>query len=108
MQESVLTAVFLPIALGIIMLGLGLSLRLSDFGRVAKHPKAVIIALAAAIERAKSAGGVDASVNATNSAVFFLLGLYALLTTTHQWPARGALIEDYLRGTLRSMLSRLP
>jgi BASS family bile acid:Na+ symporter len=41
-----LTTIGLPVALGIIMLGLGLSLRLSDFGRVAKHPKAVIIALA--------------------------------------------------------------
>lgn len=43
---SALTTIGLPVALGIIMLGLGLSLRLSDFGRVAKHPKAVIIALA--------------------------------------------------------------
>lgn len=42
---SALTTIGLPVALGIIMLGLGLSLRLSDFGRVAKHPKAVIIAL---------------------------------------------------------------
>ena len=43
---SALTTIGLPVALGIIMLGLGLSLRLSDFGRVAKHPKAVLIALA--------------------------------------------------------------
>ncbi|MGE3192355.1 MAG: bile acid:sodium symporter family protein [Microbacteriaceae bacterium] len=43
---SALTTIGLPVALGIIMLGLGLTLRLSDFGRVAKHPKAVIIALA--------------------------------------------------------------
>ncbi|MEO8262464.1 MAG: bile acid:sodium symporter family protein [Pseudolysinimonas sp.] len=43
---SALTTIALPVALGIIMLGLGLSLRLSDFGRVAKHPKAVLIALA--------------------------------------------------------------
>jgi BASS family bile acid:Na+ symporter len=35
----------LPVALGIIMFGLGLSLRPADFARVAKHPKAVIIAL---------------------------------------------------------------
>ncbi len=70
--------------------------------------QAVIVALAAAIERAKAAGGVDASANTTNSAVFFLLGLYAFLTTTRQWPARGAMIEDYLRATLRSMLAHQP
>ena len=42
---SPLTTIALPIALGIIMFGLGLSLRPADFARVAKHPKAVIIAL---------------------------------------------------------------
>lgn len=42
---STLTAIGLPVALGIIMLGLGLSLTVSDFTRVAKHPKAVFIAL---------------------------------------------------------------
>ncbi len=40
-----MTTVLLPVALGIIMLGLGLSLTVGDFARVAKHPKAVIIAL---------------------------------------------------------------
>jgi BASS family bile acid:Na+ symporter len=35
----------LPIALGLIMLGLGLSLTTADFARVARHPKAVAIAL---------------------------------------------------------------
>ena len=42
---SALTTIGLPVALGIIMFGLGLSLRPSDFARVAKHPKAVVIAL---------------------------------------------------------------
>lgn len=41
-----LTTVGLPIALGIIMLGLGLSLSPQDFARVAKHPLAVAVALA--------------------------------------------------------------
>jgi bile acid:Na+ symporter, BASS family len=40
-----LATVFLPIALGIIMLGLGLSLKIEDFTRVVKFPKAVIIGL---------------------------------------------------------------
>ena len=46
MQSSVLTTVFLPVALGIIMLGLGLSLALADFKRVVVYPRAVFIGLA--------------------------------------------------------------
>lgn len=45
MQQSLATAVFLPVALGIIMLGLGLSLTVQDFKRVTQYPKAVAIAL---------------------------------------------------------------
>lgn len=43
---SALTTIGLPVALGIIMLGLGLSLTPADFARVLKQPKAVIVALA--------------------------------------------------------------
>lgn len=46
MQSSILTVVFLPVALGIIMLGLGLSLTLEDFKRVVLYPKAVVLGLA--------------------------------------------------------------
>ena len=46
---------------------------------------------------------MDADVTAMNSAVFFLLGLYALLTTTHNWPAQGAMLDDYVARTLRSI-----
>jgi BASS family bile acid:Na+ symporter len=45
MQQSSVLSVLLPIALGIIMLGLGLSLTLDDFRRVAKYPKAMTVAL---------------------------------------------------------------
>lgn len=45
MQQSDLTSLFLPIALGIIMLGLGLSLTIDDFKRLTKYPKAMSIAL---------------------------------------------------------------
>lgn len=45
MQQSDLTSLFLPIALGIIMLGLGLSLTIEDFKRLTKYPKAITIAL---------------------------------------------------------------
>lgn len=46
MQSNVITAVFLPLALGVIMLGLGLSLTLADFRRVVVYPRAVFIGLA--------------------------------------------------------------
>lgn len=42
---SSLTTVGLPVALGIIMFGLGLALTPGDFTRIAKNPKAVAIAL---------------------------------------------------------------
>ncbi|MGL3149402.1 bile acid:sodium symporter family protein [Microbacterium sp. A82] len=42
---SALTTIGLPVALGIIMLGLGLSLTPADFARVLKQPKAVLVAL---------------------------------------------------------------
>lgn len=44
MNMGIIT-VLLPLALAIIMLGLGLELTLNDFKRVSKHPKAVLIAL---------------------------------------------------------------
>ncbi len=45
MTASPLLTAFLPIALGIIMLGLGLSLTVADFLRVVKYPKPVLIGL---------------------------------------------------------------
>ncbi|MGF1674259.1 MAG: bile acid:sodium symporter family protein [Rivularia sp. (in: cyanobacteria)] len=45
MEASFFTAVFLPVALAVIMLGMGLSLVSDDFLRVAKYPKAVVVAL---------------------------------------------------------------
>jgi len=45
-MDSALTTIGLPIALAIIMFGLGLGLTLADFRRVGKHPKAVVVALA--------------------------------------------------------------
>ncbi len=45
METSFFTAVFLPIALAIIMLGMGLSLIPEDFVRVVKYPKAVAVGL---------------------------------------------------------------
>ena len=45
MEQNAILTLFLPIALGIIMLGLGLSLTLADFKRVVTFPKAIIIGL---------------------------------------------------------------
>lgn len=45
MNDSGLITVGLPIALAIIMFGLGLSLTVGDFRRVARSPKAVVVAL---------------------------------------------------------------
>lgn len=41
MQASILTDLLLPLAIGIVMLGLGLSLTIADFRRVARYPLAV-------------------------------------------------------------------
>jgi bile acid:Na+ symporter, BASS family len=45
MQQGLITTVLLPVALGVIMLGLGLSLSLADFRRVIVYPRAVVIGL---------------------------------------------------------------
>jgi len=45
MEQSIVTAVFLPIALGIIMLGMGMTLTPADFRRVVKFPKAALVGL---------------------------------------------------------------
>ncbi len=42
---SALTTVLLPLALALVMFGLGLSLTVGDFARVGRQPKAVVIAL---------------------------------------------------------------
>lgn len=69
-----------------------------------EHP--VIVLVAQEIENAQARGQVDPDVNPMNSAVFFLLGLYALLTTTHDWPAQNVMLEDYVTRTLRSIEAR--
>ncbi|MDY6996122.1 MAG: TetR/AcrR family transcriptional regulator [Actinomycetota bacterium] len=67
----------------------------------AAHP--VIVEVAAEIEQAQVRGRVDPGVHPMNSAVFFLLGLYALLTTTHERPARQSMLDDFLTRTLHSL-----
>ncbi len=69
-----------------------------------EHP--VIVRVAQEIERAQKSGRVAPDVNPMNSAVFFLLGLYALLTTTHEWPTQGSMLDDYVARTLRGIEAR--
>ncbi|WP_123024529.1 TetR/AcrR family transcriptional regulator [Mycolicibacterium stellerae] len=64
---------------------------------------ALIVQVAQEIETAQADGHAASDVNPMNSAVFFLLGLYALLTTTTAWPRRAAMLDDYVARTLRSM-----
>lgn len=45
MEGSLLTEILLPVALAIIMLGMGLSLKLEDFKRIMLYPKAIFIGL---------------------------------------------------------------
>jgi BASS family bile acid:Na+ symporter len=45
MEANFITAVFLPLALGVIMLGMGMSLRWEDFRRVVTLPKAALLGL---------------------------------------------------------------
>ena len=45
MQASLLTTLLLPLALGVIMFGLGLGLAPDDFKRVARYPRAVLVGL---------------------------------------------------------------
>ena len=45
MQSSAIFNIFLPVALVIVMLGLGLSLKLQDFSKVVSRPKVLVIAL---------------------------------------------------------------
>ncbi|MFD7671867.1 MULTISPECIES: bile acid:sodium symporter family protein [Streptomyces] len=44
-MDTPLATVFLPLALAVIMFGLGLSLTVDDFRRVRRHPRAVIVAM---------------------------------------------------------------
>lgn len=48
-MDSALITVGLPVALAIIMFGLGLSLTVGDFARIGREPKAVVLALAVQI-----------------------------------------------------------
>lgn len=71
-----------------------------------REDHAVIVLVAHVIETAKGRNEVAPDVNPMNSAVFFLLGLYALLTTMNAWATRDDVLDDYLARTLDSVRPR--
>lgn len=62
----------------------------------------LVLLLAQRIEHARTQKEVDSEVQPINSAVFFLLCLYALAITTND-PMRRELLEDLVRRTMRSI-----
>jgi AcrR family transcriptional regulator len=65
----------------------------------------LIVLLGDHIESARRRGEVDSEVISINSAVFFLLALYALAITT-EGTIRRSLIDDLVKRTLRSIVAR--
>ncbi|QLE55075.1 bile acid:sodium symporter family protein [Nostoc sp. TCL26-01] len=78
MEASFLSAVVLPIALAIIMLGMGLSLVPEDFQRVKKYPKAVSIGLISQLVFLPMIGFVIAKVVPMQPAIAMGLMIVAL------------------------------
>lgn len=69
------------------------------------HP--VVESVVAMIERAQDDGEAEIVVDPYHSAVFYLLGLYAVLTTTSgAKPLRNLTLDSYLTTTLRSLEPR--
>ncbi|ORV99760.1 TetR/AcrR family transcriptional regulator [Mycobacterium kyorinense] len=69
------------------------------------HP--LIVLVVAEIERARDRGETYPEVDAFSSAVFFLLGLYAVLTTTHHMTSiRDDLLEKFVASTFRGLEAR--
>lgn len=67
-----------------------------------------ITLLIGAIERAQAAGEVDARADAVQTAGFFMLGLYALLITSHEQTraARAGMIDGFTATVLRGVEAR--
>lgn len=105
LTEAVRLVVGLERRLGVLLFKDFLALHFSQTRPPAEDgdDHALIVLLAEHIERVRARGGLDPDVAPMNSAVFFLLGLYALLITTTGWPTRDLLLDDFVHRTLRSM-----
>jgi len=72
------------------------------FGKATDHPLVALVAQE--IARAQDRGTVRPEANAENSALFFLLGFYALLVTNHDSkPARSRVIDEFAASTRRGL-----
>jgi AcrR family transcriptional regulator len=75
------------------------------FGKPADHPLVALVAQQ--IARAQREGVVRAEANPENSALFFLMGFYALLVTNHDSkPARGRVLDDFVATTRHGLGAR--
>jgi AcrR family transcriptional regulator len=105
LQEAVRLVMDLEHRLGVLLFKDFLALHFSPTRPPSEHgdDHPLIVLVAERIDSARQRGEIDADVVGMNSAIYFLLGLYALLITTDDSPARTSLVEDYLTRTLRSM-----
>jgi len=72
------------------------------FGKPTDHPLVALVAQE--IAGAQQQGAARSEANAENSALFFLLGFYALLVTNHDSkPARRRVIDDFVASTRRGL-----
>ena len=92
------------------MLGLHFSPRRPDVlpgaDQWADYP--VMVLVVEAVERARERGEVFPDANALHTAQFFMLGLYAVLITSHGHPkaARAAILDNFVATVLRGIESR--
>ncbi|BBZ25774.1 TetR family transcriptional regulator [Mycolicibacterium madagascariense] len=67
-----------------------------------RHP--IFVLLAAEIERARHRGELHDDVDPYDSAAFFLVGVYALLTSNREpTPERDLILSKFVKSTLRSL-----
>lgn len=96
-MDSGIITILLPLALAIIMIGLGLELRLQDFARVTKHPKAVLIALFCQLVILVSIAFIICKVLALPP----LLSVGLMLLAASPGAVRPIYLAIYLKGILR-------
>lgn len=79
--------------------------RPQSFGKPTDHP--LVARLANDIADAQNAGIVHPDADAAKSALFFLLGLYALLVTNHEpKAARAQVLDEFVTTTRRGLEAR--
>ena len=75
------------------------------FGKPTDHPLVALVAQQ--VRRAQQQGTAHSDIDPENSALFFLLGFYALLVTNHDSkPARGRVLDEFVANTRRGLEPR--